>query len=605
MSNLLRCINKIPLQFSDHTDLREHFVDQHFLCEDGDCKENIFSAVFRSDIDLKGESLKLFQTTNVELLYLNWFHSNFTAHKANVHGQTSKQARTIEFQFNLAPRGRSNQDNGAIATNVPEISPITTTTSIQPRKVIDARNEQEFPSLGGGASINIRPTVTLNMRPSTSGLARTKENFPALGGSSTNGREPFKPPNSAPTVNASTLLFRTPAKTTANNNASNKTNAAKKPKPVPIKSNDFPALPGSSTSNRSQRSNFENDMIEMPSIQNASVISAKHRTLVQPVQQRNESANLAAITFGHQKIKTNRSQRANLENDMIETPLVLNASVVSAKHRLLVQPYESANSAANSLGNQKIKTIQRTEVKPQAISNEHVPSMKSKDSFPALGGASSAQASATPQWLNGTNGGSKKSNQISKKLKVAPAPILPTGKSNESSKKDEDASKKAKANDKSKANDKKKDTTKTENSIDKNGSGKKDKTATKKLDESAKKTKENNDKNTERNGNGNKSEKRSGNVGATTNGSSTSNGTINSYSSVAHFTMPPPGFPAKNSETSTKVPPGFESLSNDSKNISYSYMSPSNALQRNKVGYRPKQQLFPIQYRKNDLPLYL
>lgn len=35
--------------------LREHFNEQHFLCEEGDCKENIFSAVFRSDIDLIGK----------------------------------------------------------------------------------------------------------------------------------------------------------------------------------------------------------------------------------------------------------------------------------------------------------------------------------------------------------------------------------------------------------------------------------------------------------------------------------------------------------------------------------------------------------------------
>lgn len=41
--------------YRDHTGLRDHFNDQHFLCEEGDCKENIFTAVFRSDIDLKGK----------------------------------------------------------------------------------------------------------------------------------------------------------------------------------------------------------------------------------------------------------------------------------------------------------------------------------------------------------------------------------------------------------------------------------------------------------------------------------------------------------------------------------------------------------------------
>lgn len=42
--------------FSDHNELRDHFIENHFLCQDGECKENIFSAVFRTDIDLKGEN---------------------------------------------------------------------------------------------------------------------------------------------------------------------------------------------------------------------------------------------------------------------------------------------------------------------------------------------------------------------------------------------------------------------------------------------------------------------------------------------------------------------------------------------------------------------
>lgn len=46
-----------PISFSDHNELRDHFIENHFLCqEDGECKENIFSAVFRTDIDLKGEN---------------------------------------------------------------------------------------------------------------------------------------------------------------------------------------------------------------------------------------------------------------------------------------------------------------------------------------------------------------------------------------------------------------------------------------------------------------------------------------------------------------------------------------------------------------------
>lgn len=435
----------------------------------------------------------------------------FTAHKANVHGQTSKQARTIEFQFNLAPRGRTNQhqEDGATGTYSSEMPAATTATSHQTLKIIDARNEQEFPSLGN-APINIRPTVTLNMRPSTSGLARTRENFPALGGGSSYNRETFKPPNAAPSVSASKLLFKMPAKAASNSNTLNKTNA-NKAKMAPIKSHDFPALPGSST-------------------------SAK-------------------------------SQRANLESDMIETPLSFNPAVISSKHRSLVQSYETIGGA-NSSANQKIKTIQQTELKSQHATHDHVPSIKSKENFPALGVASSS--AMPPQWLNGTNG-TKKQPQMSKKLKVAPAPLLPTSKTNENNKRDDDSNKKT--NDKSK--DKKKDAIKTENS-----NGKKvEKDKSKKSDDNAKKTKENNEKNTNKNEKKN-TESNSGQR-PEQNGSM-SNGTINSYSSVAHFTMPPPGFPAKKTEKGPKIPPGFENVStNDFK--ANTYMSPSNALQRNQV----------------------
>lgn len=487
--------------------MREHFIDQHFLCEEGDCKENIFSAVFRSDIDLKGNNLNIFHrhvAIDYRILHGCIF---YLAHKANAHGQTSKQARTIEFQFNLAPRGRANQhqEHNTAALQNSFDTPTTTTTTNPTRKIIDARNEQEFPSLGN-VPINIRPTLALNMRPTTSGLARTKENFPALGGGSS---QPFRPPNTTPTVNASTLLFKAPAKPASTNNTSNKNGATNKTKSVPIKTHDFPALPGSASSSK--------------------------------------------------------SQRLNLESDMIETPLSFNPTAVSSKHRVLVQAFDTSSSAANALANQKIKTIQRTETKPQSVSNDHVPSIKSKENFPALGGGGSGSSSAAaPQWLNGTNG--KKQPQISKKLKVAPAPILPTTKSIETGKKDE-------AKSKSNQNEKKKD--KTDNS-----NGKKtEKEKQKKTDDSAKKTKEKNEKNA--NKNEKKTNDASNHNGTTNSTSSSTNETVNSYSSVAVFTMPPPGFPARKNEKSTTIPPGFEKISSDAKPSTY--MSPSNALQRNQV----------------------
>ena len=66
--------------------LRDHYRKEHFLCEEGLCAEELYtSSVFRTEIDLK-------------------------AHKTNVHGKylgkaAAKQARTLELEFTLAPRG--------------------------------------------------------------------------------------------------------------------------------------------------------------------------------------------------------------------------------------------------------------------------------------------------------------------------------------------------------------------------------------------------------------------------------------------------------------------------------------------------------------------
>ena len=40
---------------SDYKHLREHFQNEHFLCTEGDCVNEQFTSVFRTEIDLKGE----------------------------------------------------------------------------------------------------------------------------------------------------------------------------------------------------------------------------------------------------------------------------------------------------------------------------------------------------------------------------------------------------------------------------------------------------------------------------------------------------------------------------------------------------------------------
>ena len=77
---------------SDYSILKDHFKEEHFLCEEGDCIRAQFTNAFRTEIDLK-------------------------AHKASEHSRHMnkaeiRQARTIEVDFQLAPRHGSNRGRG-------------------------------------------------------------------------------------------------------------------------------------------------------------------------------------------------------------------------------------------------------------------------------------------------------------------------------------------------------------------------------------------------------------------------------------------------------------------------------------------------------------
>ncbi|XP_031828790.1 E3 ubiquitin-protein ligase ZNF598 isoform X2 [Nomia melanderi] len=180
--------------YSSYDYLRDHFRQEHYLCEEGLCSEEKFTSVFRTDIDLK-------------------------AHKANVHSKqlskaAAKQARTLELEFTLAPRGdnrmnrrgmlgastsRNSRDYGGRDYNLREyqqtVMPNSSNvfvTNNEPTFVrqpsVDVQSTEEFPTLGnatpvvptlnqakGRGNVTIRSTI----RPQP--LAVTDENFPALG----------------------------------------------------------------------------------------------------------------------------------------------------------------------------------------------------------------------------------------------------------------------------------------------------------------------------------------------------------------------------------------------------------------------------------------
>lgn len=95
-------------QYYNHmNDLVMHFRDEHYLCDEGDCKNDPLTAAFRTDIDLKGKYLTFF---NNQIGFIQC--SCILAHIATEHGRymsksATKQARTLELEFTLAPRMRT------------------------------------------------------------------------------------------------------------------------------------------------------------------------------------------------------------------------------------------------------------------------------------------------------------------------------------------------------------------------------------------------------------------------------------------------------------------------------------------------------------------
>ncbi|XP_063224206.1 E3 ubiquitin-protein ligase ZNF598 [Bacillus rossius redtenbacheri] len=141
--------------YSTYDCLREHFNTDHFLCEEGECINEKFTSVFRTEIDLK-------------------------AHRALVHGRTmgkaaAKQARTLELEFTLAPRPRDRDRDRRPRDRHELEAAADAPLAYQPSAISAA----EFPSLGEpprpGGGVTVRAS-----RHAQPPLAVTDENFPVL-----------------------------------------------------------------------------------------------------------------------------------------------------------------------------------------------------------------------------------------------------------------------------------------------------------------------------------------------------------------------------------------------------------------------------------------
>ncbi|XP_008552183.1 E3 ubiquitin-protein ligase ZNF598 [Microplitis demolitor] len=210
--------------YSSYHYLREHFRQEHYLCEEGTCAAEQFTSVFRTDIDLK-------------------------AHKATAHGKhlgkhAAKQARTLELEFAFAPRenrnGRMarsmgagsrnyNSDHGMGSSsrdtrdrdNQVDDNHVSFDDESPVARQPDVQSTQEFPSLGNSQTVipnfNLMKTKgrgNLTIRSSLKGpaLAVTDENFPALGLDAAGGNSSGSSSNNnSKTVNLSVYSNKTSA----------------------------------------------------------------------------------------------------------------------------------------------------------------------------------------------------------------------------------------------------------------------------------------------------------------------------------------------------------------------------------------------------------
>lgn len=297
-------------------------------------------------------------------------------HGQGLSRQAAKQSRTLELEIHLAPRSRNGQTEesggrGFSSTyrhrdtqnefDTPEQRQRqeTVNPSAPQTRIIDARNEQEFPSLGGAAAT----TTTFTLRPSgplmprsygTGGIARTQENFPALGGGasvtpSTSGSYRQGP--------ASAILKNPGNKTVIH--VSNRPNPPKKPEPKSAQ--DFPSLSG------------------------------------------------AASTKGK------KSSSLFLDEDFVPLPSSSYTANIASKHRSLSNGYEAfAADATAKLG--MVKLAQESQHVPKRPIDT-APKLSSSHMFPTLGNAPSAAMAA--QWVSL----GKRAPVESRKSKVAPAPL--------------------------------------------------------------------------------------------------------------------------------------------------------------------------------------
>ncbi|KAG5678449.1 hypothetical protein PVAND_008121 [Polypedilum vanderplanki] len=396
----------INLFYGTVNEMRDHFKAEHFLCEEDECIEEEFTAVFRTEIDLR-------------------------AHKATVHSKTmsrteARQARILEIDISYGPRGSGRgaggggdtRGGGRIRTNDTQREFDINPEIVQhPPIQIDTKNEEHFPSLAGPSTSLSNNNVQLansvrHVVYGQAGLARTKENFPALGQEkSIKNQASSKKQNnqnslnkqSGPTTSSlfkasSTSSVKTPINNQSKSNSSKSTSYAKD------SISDFPSLPQNSTSSSSYK---------------------QPQLYQQQQKQSQQNSTPAKISLAKKDIaseypslpnSSSKKSRDLLMEDMVLPTNNIEKGLISSKHRTLVNDYVSVASQMTKVNivKQKDETIKGEN------SQKSVPKLNSMNNFPTLGG--NGESSSNPQWITVKNNNNSTVNKVNlKQQKVDPS----------------------------------------------------------------------------------------------------------------------------------------------------------------------------------------
>lgn len=390
------------LYFGTTQEMRQHFKAEHFLCEEQECIEEEFTAVFRSEIDLR-------------------------AHRATVHSRGMsraevRQARTLEIEFSYGPRGRGeggggggDRDRGGGRRNYTrdtqrefdsrdiQEQPIIQ----QPPIRIDASSEDQFPKLGPTAPNNNNQVQLANsvrhVVYGQAGIAKTKENFPTLGGGGGGNKQGAsskqQQAQGQSSKNSASSLF----KTTKSSSNSNQQQQAKFNNNIQ-KISDFPTLPQNSSSSKLFSTPFPSQSTTQKPTTSKSLAKV---------------SDFPALPQNTPKSKVNKNERL-MEDMIVPAESSVEKGFISSKHRNLVNDYVSMASQFT-----KVQMVKQKEEVILDNTQKSVPKLNSTNNFPTLGGSSSSndQSSSNklPGWItvkpNG-NGNQKKSNGEKITLKV-------------------------------------------------------------------------------------------------------------------------------------------------------------------------------------------